>query len=333
MKWRLWGRARTESAAVIAQASFGVELQQRLDDAANIWTTHLRTVQTQMREATEQLLAGFGEILQQLDTVIEPPGSAGDSSHQRRAAVLEQCDGQLRGLLENFNGFVKSREQMMDSVRTLAGASNGLRDMADDVDKLARQTNLLSINAAIEAARAGPSGRGFAVVASEVRRLSTESGNTGRRISEQVDQFGGRMKEALAEAARTTEKDAQVIRTSEQTISAVVANVDTAVTQLNERAAEQSAYGELVKAQVEQLMVAFQFQDRVHQIMDQVNESIVGAVAAFQQALRDGRAPDAEAWEALLSKGYTTEEQRAVAAAGGPAAAGAPQGTSETTFF
>jgi methyl-accepting chemotaxis protein len=306
----------------------------RLDEAARTWTTHLGTAQTQMREATEQLLNGFMQILDQLDRIIDSRGQGGTptaANVDQRAALLEQCENDLRGLLQNFHGFVKSRDLVMGSVKQLSGASQGLRDMAEDVAMLARQTNLLSLNAAIEAARAGPSGRGFAVVASEVRRLSAESGNTGRRIGERVGEFGNHMQAALTQAAESTERDNQVIHASEDTINRVVEQVDSTVSQLNERAAELSAHGEQVKAQVEQLMVAFQFQDRVHQIMDQVGDSIRSAMASLQQTLPTGKAPDAAEWQALLSAGYTTDEQRA--AATGEAPVRSAQATSDTTFF
>jgi len=198
------------------------------------------------------LLGGFAQILDQLDTIVIAPGgnaSAGDAGIDARSAVLEQCESQLRGLISNFHGFVQSREEVMGSVRTLSGASAGLHDMAEDVAKLARQTNLLSINAAIEAARAGPSGRGFVVVASEVQRLSAESGDTGRRIGERVSDFGDRMKSALAQAAQHTQHDARVFHESEATIHRVVGQVDQAVTGLNERAAVLSERGAVVRAQ------------------------------------------------------------------------------------
>ncbi len=308
----------------------------RLDDAARVWTTHLGTAQTQLQDATAQLLQGFDDILRELDSLIGPNGTHGPGHEaaggiDQRAAVLQRCESQLRSLLANFQGFVESREQVMGSVRTLTAASTGLRTMAEDVSKTARQTNLLSINAAIEAARAGPSGRGFAVVAGEVRRLSAESGETGRRIGQQVHAFGDVVNDALTRATQNTETDTQVIHASERTINDVVEQVDAAVAQLHSRAVEQSAQGELVKAQVEQLMVAFQFQDRVKQIMDQVHDSIHSATAVLQQALQTGQAPDADAWQALLSAGYTTAEQRAVTS--GEAAPAAPQATTETTFF
>lgn len=326
--WQRWfAPAPTKPATTPVLTEFG----DRLDQAAQLWTAHMGTAQSQMREATNQLLEGFGAILNELDLLIIPPdaGAAGPASANidARAAMLALCEQRLRGLLVTLEGFVQSRDTVLGSVRSLSAASANLGDMAEDVGKLARQTNLLSINAAIEAARAGESGRGFAVVAGEVRRLSSESGETGRRIAEQVQQFGHQMQQALTQADDQAVRGASAIQASEATIHQVVVDVDGAVSQLNARTAELSARGEAVKAQVQQLMQAFQFQDRVSQILDQVSASINGATAQLKAALAEGRAPDAADWAALLSRGYTTAEQRA---GGGHAAA---QASSETTFF
>ena len=169
-------------------------------------------------------------------------------------------------------------------------------------------------------------------MAAEVRRLSTESGNTGRNIGEQVDSFSTHMSEALSQAARHSERDALVIKASELTIGQVVEQVDGAVSQLHERANELSRRGQAVRAQVQQLMVAFQFQDRVHQIMDQVGNSISSAMAQMQLSLASGTAPDAQAWTELLSAGYTMDEQRVIGG-GAPPTAAPPSAASETTFF
>jgi methyl-accepting chemotaxis protein len=327
------GRQQTADCAEALQAEQSAALLGRLDDAARMWTGHLGTAQTQLRDATTQLLAGFDDILVQLDAMIGAGSSAQGVARpdEARVAVLGHCEDQLRQLLRNFDGFVQSREDMLSSVRTLTDASGSLRNMAEDVSNLARQTNLLSINAAIEAARAGPSGRGFAVVASEVRRLSAESGETGRRIGTQVHAFSESIHQTMARATRTTEHDTKSIHDSEATINEVVQQVDAAVNELQQRASEQTAQGELVKEQVQQLLIAFQFQDRVHQIMDQLRASMNGAVAALHETVREGRVPDAEQWKALLGTGYTTAEQRAVGR--GQAAVSAPQATVETTFF
>ena len=328
-RWFANAGSRTPAMSAEGQAA----MAQRLAQAAGLWTAHLGAAQAQMHTAVDNLLGNFAQILSDLDHIVLQPGAGGDVDE--RAGVLAECETRLMGLLRSLDGLMQSRDAVLGSVRGLSTASSSLRDMAEDVGKLARQTNLLSINAAIEAARAGESGRGFAVVASEVRRLSSESGETGRRIGEQVNQFGSQMQLALEQADEQAAQGASSILASEATIRGVVADVDGAVAQLNERTAQLRERGESVRLQVQQLMQAFQFQDRVHQIIDQVNESITAGVQRLQAALADGRVPDAAEWDALLSAGYTTVEQHAVAQRGSPLASttSAALSSSETTFF
>ena len=331
--WQRWrGPARPEGM----DADGLTAIHQRLGEAAAQWTAHVGMAQAQMHAAIAQLLDGFNQILAELDhLILEPDAGTGGADMDARAAVLAQCETRLLGLLQTLNGFVQSRDAVLGSVRALSTASGSLRDMAEDVGKLARQTKLLSINAAIEAARAGESGRGFAVVASEVRRLSNESGSTGQRIGNQVQQFSAQMQTALDQADTQAVQGSSAMQTSEQTIRAVVADVDGTVSQLHAQALHLRSRGELVRAQVQQLLLAFQFQDRVHQILDQVNASITTGVQRLQAALAEGRVPDAAEWNALLAAGYTTAEQRAVAhdrMAPAQAASAAATGT-ETTFF
>jgi methyl-accepting chemotaxis protein len=166
-------------------------LMQRLDVAAATWTRHIGTAQEQMRDACEALLGGFSQILTQLDAIAAAAGADGRSDDPTR--WLADCRAQLGEVLGHFSTFVDSRQRLTGTVRDLAGVTRSLGDMASDVDKIARQTNLVSLNATIEAARVGAAGRGFAVVAGEVRRLSTESGETGHRIGRQVHAFGEAM--------------------------------------------------------------------------------------------------------------------------------------------
>ncbi|WP_394382366.1 methyl-accepting chemotaxis protein [Roseateles sp. BYS87W] len=328
----VWSWRQPAATSRAATAELEQALAARLGDAGATWATHLTTAQTQLREAIDQMLAAFTDILQQLDALVGTSTQGGAHvSEQDRVAVLADCDTQLRGLLRSLDGFVQSRDQVLGTVQTLGEASGRLHTMAEDVSSLARQTNLLSLNAAIEAARAGQAGRGFAVVANEVRRLSAESGDTGRRISVQVAEFNDRMQQALRQATDNAAQDTAAIHASEETVNQVVQQVNAAVSDLHQRAAEQSAQAETVKARVEQLLMSFQFQDRVQQILDQLRDSIQQATQTLQAAAEAGEPPDLGEWQALLAAGYTTAEQRAVSR-GTPVQA-TPERNIETTFF
>lgn len=340
--WTSWWLAsvrRKRRAALAAGAAVSLddepvtpasEVADRLNEASVIWMSHLQNAQQQMRQATDELLCGFADILAGLDTIVKPAWVGSGSGGDNQAEVLAHCEADLGLLLKHFDSFVTSREEILAAVQALSSSSAGLQDMAEEVAKIARQTNLLSINAAIEAARAGESGKGFAVVATEVRRLSGESGHTGKRIGDQVNELRKQMSSALSQAAQQAQSDGSVIDESGATIQRVIREVDATVAALNQRASSLSESSESVRIQVEQLMVAFQFQDRVQQIVDQVNQSITAATQRIEESIRSGQPLDKEEWSALLRQGYSTSEQHAVH---GSASAAPSAKASELTFF
>jgi methyl-accepting chemotaxis protein len=235
--------ATTQMGAPVAQTPGSVEL---MDDATRLWRLHIQNVQGQMRHSMDEMLNGFVSILQQLDEITVADK---DSGSGQRAAMLAQCEADLKTLVLKSQNMAQSRDQVLATMKSLEKVSNGLNTMAEDVGVLARQTNLLSINAAIEAARAGDAGRGFAVVAAEVRRLSTESGDTGRRIGEQVNSFGTAGAGSLSQADQQRAQDAggrDAPRPSRR--SARGERVDTAVEELNAKAQDLAARGEAVAA-------------------------------------------------------------------------------------
>lgn len=92
--------------------------------------------------------------------------------------------------------------EMVARVEALREASATIGEVTHVVNGIVRQTNLLALNAAIEAARAGEHGKGFAVVADEVRRLAAESARSLAHIEELVQQMVGRTDEAAAQIDR-----------------------------------------------------------------------------------------------------------------------------------
>jgi methyl-accepting chemotaxis protein len=321
------------SAASGAQAATFEALAARLNEALALWQRHLQTAQEQTREATDKLLGGFVSIIQQLDQVIDTGNDTGQAQGKdKRAQVLIEAEVDLKALLASLDETLHSKDRVLGTIRELDGASRGLLGLADVVEKIARQTNLLSLNAAIEAARAGPAGAGFSVVAGEVRRLSAESGEMGKQIGEQVRNFGAQVTATMRDATAQSDHDRNALDVNEDRVRSVISRVDEAVESLSARAQSNRAVSQSIRSEVESLMVAFQFQDRVNQIIDQVINAFDGIAAHLEESARTHRMPEQEDWHRTLTSGYSTVEQATNHGANARSAKASAQ-ASEVTYF
>jgi len=149
---------------------------------------------------------------------------------------------QLNHMVTSIDQLAKSLEQTHTTVSTLAVSSDNIGKVIDVITAIADQTNLLALNAAIEAARAGEAGRGFAVVADEVRSLASRTQASTRDIRDIISGLesdtaacvksisdGVSASEQTVKQAKETDEAFELVLNSVQNIYKLATNVDMAM--------------------------------------------------------------------------------------------------------
>ena len=330
----------TRQDTVNGQASLKIQqstqrLTELLLQITPLWTQHINTARSQTEEAIGTLSNQFSDLSARLASAVEASREASPGGGGGLSSVLVESEQSLKVILSSLDTALHAKDKLLGEIGNLAQFTDELHRMGADVSEIAQQTNLLALNAAIEAARAGEAGRGFAVVADEVRKLSTLSGETGKRITQKVGAVAEAMTSTLELAGQYGQQDTLVMTSSEQTIGQVIERFEAMMQDLNASSMRLEQESETVRSEISQVLVALQFQDRVSQILDQVTQDIsrlnqrVTEDVAARSSGREPSVVDVEQWLHDMEKSYTTLEQRM---AHGGVKAGAPA-KSEITFF
>nr|WP_319528399.1 methyl-accepting chemotaxis protein [Pseudomonas laurentiana] len=245
-----------EPIRVDSQNEIGVlfsELQ-RMQDSQRHTIIQISTSAAQLAAAATQLNAVTEETnrgLQQQDHELEQAATAvtemttaveevahnavSTSEAATHSNTLSaQSRQQVRGTIEGTQAMADDIKQSAGHIQKLAGQILEIGKVLDVIRSISEQTNLLALNAAIEAARAGEAGRGFAVVADEVRTLAYRTQASTREIEQMISNVQSGTETAVQSMRSSTEK-AQANLSITQACGEVLESIYTAISEINER--------------------------------------------------------------------------------------------------
>jgi len=306
-----------------------------------VWAGHLKSSRSQSESAIGSLTQRFSGIVANLDRSVAASSTAGGAAGGAGHGLVEvfaRSERDLGQVVASLTSSVNSKAEMLQKIQGLNRFIRELHTMVADVARISDQTRLLSLNATIEASRAGELGRGFSVVAGEVRKLANLSGEIGGRIDGNVAVINQAIVEACKAAEQSVREENQTVATSEATIAGVLASFREATDALVESAAVLRNSSGGIKAEISEAMVQLQFQDRVSQIVSHLEQSFDRFLSSLDQQDAGSVAPlDPAPFLAELRKTYTMSEERTLlngsAEPAKSAGGGSSNGDEDVTFF
>jgi len=137
-------------------------------------------------KAVGENLVNLISSIKKSSETLEKTVNNGNNEIENISKKNQEIVSRLSFIGKDFDELEKNVEKSLKTVSNIIGSFKEIDDLTSIIKNVAKQTNILSINASIEAARAGEQGRGFAVVAEEIKKLSSETNNASDKISNKV---------------------------------------------------------------------------------------------------------------------------------------------------
>ena len=195
---------------------------QQILDSLNDALYHIRQTAFQVSNESQRMAAGAQTLsegaVQQASTVEELSAGIQDISGQVGQTSLDAAEArqytmsaseQLQVCSSKMNALTKAISDISESSKQISGITKAIEDISF-------QTNILALNASVEAARAGAAGKGFAVVADEVQRLASKSAESAKSITELIDASVEQVRYGTTLSEETTQALLEVVHSAQQ---------------------------------------------------------------------------------------------------------------------
>ncbi|AOY88573.1 chemotaxis protein [Marinobacter salinus] len=235
---RTLNEASEELNQIMGEAEQGVERQKSESD--------------QVATAMNEMTAAAQEVA----------NNASEASDAADHANVQVCDaqGMVHQSIEVIGGLSEQVEEGVKVIEKLGADSRKIDNVLEVIREIADQTNLLALNAAIEAARAGEAGRGFAVVADEVRTLASRTQKSTQEIQDTIERLqagaGNAVKliGAINERSEATVVETRQVSDALQRINKAVGTINEMNTQIASAAEEQTSVSETINENVHEIV-------------------------------------------------------------------------------
>ncbi|HEY4372176.1 MAG TPA: methyl-accepting chemotaxis protein [Burkholderiales bacterium] len=269
----------------------------QLDDASSGLVHEMDGVRTRAQQAADSTSATASAIQEMTASVAQVSQSAGEAETNSRHATALAGDGEslVTDAASGIRRIDAELELTAQAVTSLVGRAADISNVATVIKEIADQTNLLALNAAIEAARAGEQGRGFAVVADEVRKLAERTGDATSRIAQMTVEVRNGVDAAVAGMQAIRPQMAQGVELTERTgraLADIQSGARETLSKISEVAlasSEQAAASNAIAANVESITAMISASSdaagaadaAVHRIRG-LADSLRGSVAQFK---------------------------------------------------
>lgn len=223
-------------------------------EMANITGAALQNMQNQSSEI-EQVATAMNEMIATVSEVAQNTSNAAGSAQQAQEST-QHGQAIVDETIQVINELATGVEHASEAINAVKTDSEQIRTVLDVIKGIAEQTNLLALNAAIEAARAGEQGRGFAVVADEVRTLASRTQESTQEIQTMIErlQHGSRNAvEVMSQGRKQAENGVTKVAEAGEALQGITAAVNTISdmnTQIASAAEEQNSVAEEVNRNI-----------------------------------------------------------------------------------